>query len=361
MTLETETENQQAVNYTKTDLMLPVVKRKAIPLVKTDKAMPSGIESGIEPCVVDAALIKTKKIRKTKIGLETSEPVSSETEGGVLPGCDVQPPHDSALDQTISKIVYLWRQRQRWHRAEKTLILQGKALCRALCKGDKAEGSALFDKAQEGGDVDIATMAALTPFLASIKHFETPRKDLEKQINKLTKELPAYEWIESIKGIGALSYGGLIGEAGNLTNYPGVSHLWKRMGIAVIGDKRQRRVSDKEEALIHGYSPSRRSHLWNIGNGLIGAMGHGPRPMVGEDITLRSEWTEYQQMFVARCRYECETHPDLFKMATVEKNGETLESYPKHVQARAKRYVEKKFLRDLHARWRKEVLGIRDE
>ena len=81
------------------------------------------------------------------------------------------------------------RQRQRWHRAEKTLILQGKALCRALCKGDKAEGTALFDKAQEGGDVDIATMAALAPFLASIKHFEGPRKDLEKQINKLTNKL----------------------------------------------------------------------------------------------------------------------------------------------------------------------------
>lgn len=395
-------ETQQAIEPLTSRLVVPVVKRKANANMKPIRAKPSATEGVVVPFVTDDALTKTKKIRKTKSGTKTSEPVSSDSEGGVLsiresqllvdptltPNSKIRKTvnkmesatrlsseteggvhqdrdnllvADSALDQTISKLVYLWRQRQRWHRAEKSLILQGKALCRALSNGDKKEGTALFDKAEAGEDVGIATMAALAPFLASIKHFEAPRKDLEKQICKLTKELPAYEWIESIKGVGALSYGGLIGEAGNLTRYPGVSHLWKRMGVAVIGDKRQRRVADKEEALIHGYSPSRRSHLWNIGNGLIGGMGHGPRPIVNEDISLREEWTEYQKMFVARCRYECETHPDMFTLVTVEKNGEALESYPKHAQARAKRYVEKEFLRDLRAQWRKEVLGIRDE
>ena len=39
----------------------------------------------------------------------------------------------------IPVIIELWRRRQSWHRAEKSLTLQASAICRRYCEGDKTE------------------------------------------------------------------------------------------------------------------------------------------------------------------------------------------------------------------------------
>lgn len=352
---------EQAGSLPNTIKHMPVKKAKKAKITsETSIGMPSSLESGVIPIVVDAAIPKVSRKRKTIETVDTEADVSSSSKSAGHTPVEPHREDAGALLDLIDQLTYQWRQRQRWHRAEKALILQGKALCRSVCAGDKTEGSKLFEKVSSGetGDVDMAIVAGLMPFLLSIEHFETPRKAIEKDIEKLAKKLPAWKWIESIKGIGALSYGGIIGESGDITKYRSVAALWKRMGVAVIGDMRQRKVSGKEDALIHGYSPGRRSHLWNVGGGIIGGMGRGPRPFVGEDISLREEWTEWQKLFVERCRYECNKDPEKFPMATVEKDGEMKESYPKHVQNRAKRYVEKRFLRKLYAEWRREIYGV---
>ena len=251
----------------------------------------------------------------------------------------------------IGRIIYLWRMRQRWHRAEKSLILQGKALCRSLVDGDKDIANKMFDDAVAGKEIDEATMLALIPFLLSVEHFNAAREEREKELAKLAKKLPAYKWIESVNGIAAGGYASLIGEAGDIRDFKSVAALWKRMGLAVIEGGRQRRVTNADDALVHGYSPSRRSTMWNIGNGLIGGMGRGKRPAPGADLS-DYDWTDYQKLFVERCRYECANNPEKMALATVEKDGELRESYPKHAQSRAKRYVEKRFLRDLYAQWK---------
>lgn len=253
----------------------------------------------------------------------------------------------------IGKIQYLWRMRQRWHKAEKSLILQGKALCRSIVGGDKEEASDLFDLAAEGKEVEESTMLALAPFLMSIEHFSQSRNKYEKELAKLARKLPAYDWVKSIHGIGDGGYASIIGECGDISNYKSVSALWKRMGLAVFEGTRQRKMSNAEDALLHGYNPSRRSVMWNVGNGLIGGMGRGKRPSPGEDISTK-DWTDYQKLFVERCRYECANNAEKMPLATVQKNGEDRESYPKHAQARAKRYVEKRFLRELYSRWGQE-------
>jgi ribosomal protein L13E len=52
--------------------------------------------------------------------------------GTGLAGHDCYELHStSASEAAIIQIVQLWRMRQRWHRAEKSLILQGKAICRS--------------------------------------------------------------------------------------------------------------------------------------------------------------------------------------------------------------------------------------
>lgn len=301
---------------------------------------------------------KGKRVRKTGLHMEPKAISSSETEAVVHAQSETREHTGDGLSFTIDTIVYRWRQRQRWHRAEKSLVLQGKALCRSIVEGgDKDKASKLFDRAFEGkDDVDVATMAALAPFIDSIHHFITSRKAIEKELEKLAKKLPCWKIVENIHGIGPGGYASLIGEAGDLTKYRSVAALWKRMGVAVIGDTRQRKVAGAEEALVHGYSPGRRSVLWNIGNGLIGGMGRGKRPEVGASLD-DYEWTDYQKLFVERCRYECAKNPEKLPQKEVDKDGVMLESYPKHVQSRAKRYVEKRFLREMYAAWRNEILG----
>lgn len=256
----------------------------------------------------------------------------------------------------IADIRYRWRLRQRWHRAEKSLVLQGKALCRSLVEGgDKKLASEMFDAARKRfktGLMDTSPGAmCLAPFLCALPQFESQRVKIEKEATKLVKQLPICRWIESVPGIAPNGFVGIVGEAGDVSAYKSVASVWKRMGVAVIGNERQRRKSDVDEALEHGFSPSRRAVLWNVGNGLIGGMWHGPRPLVGEDIDANEAWSPYQKLFLHRCRYLVERDPKEAR-EPVTKAGVTKESYSAHVAAGAKRYVEKRFLRDLYSNWR---------
>lgn len=293
------------------------------------------------------APVKEKKARKAKV-VEATEVVQVSPENIYLPAHPLPP----GVREAINDIQIEWRLRQRWHKAEKSLILQGKALCRAWTDGDKTAASDLFDSVFKDAESDPAYADALQPFIVSIRHFQLKREAVEKIIAKRVRTLPVYGWVKDIHGIGDGGFASLIGEAGDIGSYKSVAAVWKRMGVAVIGDIRQRRVTDADLAAAHGYSPARRSVLWNIGNGLIGGMGRGKRPYPGQDIS-ETDWTPYQKLFVERCRYECARDPEKMPLKEVEKDGELRESYPKHAQNRAKRYVEKRFLRDLFAAWRK--------
>ena len=304
--------------------------------------------------------LPAKKRRVAKTAVKTTKCLSpddiyianisvGDTDGGVHVSNVTQLTIDTAV--TINNIQGLWRMRQRWHRAEKALILQGKALCRSLVhEGDKKLASDLFDKVESGDMANDVAFFNLQPFLMSIQHFRQSRTEIEKKLAKEAKKLPAYDWIKSVHGIGDGGFASIIGECGDISDYKSVSALWKRFGLAVIDGGRQRKVSNVDEAAIHGYNPSRRSVIWNCGTNLIGGMGRGKRPTLGADLS-QYDWTEYQKLFVERCRYECANNPEKMALATVEKDGELRESYPKHSQARAKRYVEKRFLRDLYAKW----------
>jgi hypothetical protein len=261
-------------------------------------------------------------------------------------------------DPTINKIAQAWRLRQRWHRAEKSLILQGKALCRAWTEGDKVQASKLFDACREaavhGSEPNVATpppdlQMALIPFIEAIERFEPERASVEKQLERLSRTLPVYPFIKSTKGMASgTSFASIVGEAGDIGTYKSVSALWKRFGLAVISGERQCKKSNADAALAHGYNPARRSVMWNVGSALIGGMGHGPRPLVGEDVSTREDLTVYQKLFVERCRIEVTRDETMRRPDTAAGK----ESYSTHASNRAKRYVEKRFLRDLYLVWR---------
>jgi hypothetical protein len=229
---------------------------------------------------------------------------------------------NAGLSFIIEEIREQWRRRQVWHRAEKSLTLQAKATCRRLVEGDKIKANALFKAAYTQCDNEIAEVAfaATFPLVEAGKSVELHRKTVEKRLLKLAAQLPIADFILGLRGVGLLSLAGIIGEAGDLSVYNGPAKLWKRMGVGIVDGGRQRRLLDKEAALRHGYSPSRRSHMWNIGSCIIKAGG----PL--------------KDLYVERKEYE------LAKPETASKL---------HAHRKAQRYVEKRLLREMWCEWRK--------
>ncbi|MEZ2410557.1 hypothetical protein AB6806_27550 [Bosea sp. RCC_152_1] len=230
------------------------------------------------------------------------------------------------LAPIIAEIREQWRRRQAWHRAEKSLTLQARALCRRLAEGgDKKEAEAIYNAAFSKGAHEMAeiALAAIFPLTEARDGVEKHRKLVEKRLVKLAKELPVASWVESVRGVGLASLAAIIGEAGDLSAYDNPAKLWKRMGLAVMPDGgRQRRIGGVE-ALDHGYSPARRSVMWNLGACIVKAGG----PL--------------KDVYDVRKLYEAER---------VETKM--------HAHNRAQRYVEKRFLRDLWSRWRRAAIDV---
>lgn len=231
-------------------------------------------------------------------------------------------PHgrNADLANLIAELREQWRRRQAWHRAEKALTLQAKALCRRLVEGDRKEADRLYGAALGKGEHPLAeiALAAIFPLTEARSGVERHRRAVEKRLVVLAKGLPVAPWVEATRGVGLLSLAAIVGEAGDLESYANPAKLWKRLGLAVMPDgTRQRRVGGAD-ALDHGYSPARRSVVWNIGSCIVKAGG----PL--------------KEIYDARKVYEAER---------VETKA--------HAHNRAQRYVEKRFLRLLWSEWRK--------
>src|SRR5690606_39445137 len=108
--------------------------------------------------------------------------------------------------QVIEEIREQWARRQNWHRAEKSLTLQAKALCRRLVGGDKGEAEKLYSAATKGKEHPLAdtAMAAMMPLLEARDSLEKQRKQVEKRLPKLAEETPGYHLVRETQGIGAL-------------------------------------------------------------------------------------------------------------------------------------------------------------
>jgi hypothetical protein len=210
-----------------------------------------------------------------------------------------------------------------WHRAEKSLTLQAKAMCRRLVEGDKKEAEVLYKSAINGGKHEHAQDAflAMAPLLSARDGIEKARLQVEKRgvalVGEVFKAMPSVgAFVEDTRGFGKLSLFGVIGEAGNLSVYSNPAKLWKRMGLAVINGERQRRKKD-EEGIEQGYSPRRRSLMWTIGDCIVKAGG-----------PLKELYNQRKEHEAPRVQTKM------------------------HAHNRAKRYIEKRLLRDLWRAWR---------
>lgn len=308
----------------------PVLPASSISkLGKTTSALPEKaieLESSPAPIAVAARV----GMPKGQIVTAAQQPNASESANVALSTAHTR---SSDHSHSIATLRELHRKRQDFHRSEKSLTLQVKAICRRLCAGDKDEADKLYTAMSKGAEDGQAMVAKdwTEPFIQARSILEGNRKQVEKDMAKVAKTLPVAEWVDGIKGFGVGSLAAVIGEAGDLSNYPTHSHLWKRLGLAVIDGGRQRLVSGAD-ALVHGYSPSRRSVVWNIGQCVFKSQSQRVDKETGE---VKIEAGEYRKVYDARKEYE---------MDRVETKG--------HAHNRATRYMEKKLMRDLWKAWR---------
>ena len=247
-----------------------------------------------------------------------NELVAVEEEGGQK-GPVTLHVHASLL---LSELKETHREREDFHRAEKSLTLQIKARIRRRWGVKPPEAKRIYKAMIGKGDDPRGELARAmnSRFLAARDMLEAERKLHQKRICELTRLLPVWAWAEQIRGLGALGLGQLIAEIGDLSNYPHWYHVNKRMGVAVIGEDRQRRIKG-DAALEHGYSPSRRAILWNVGESLIKQNQNGP----------------YRTYYIAEKERQREKMPD---------------ASDAHINNRAKRHMTKRLLKDLWQAWR---------
>ena len=234
--------------------------------------------------------------------------------------------------ELCAAIQELYRQRQDLHRAELRLTYQIQAVCRRFVRGDLTASRKLYTSLEGGASHPLTQQARLvTSALSSAREaIKAGRADVETALVHSAMNLPIWPRVRATRGLGALSVACLVGETGDLTNYGSHSKLWKRLGLAVIDGQAQRRVGGPE-ATRQGYSPSRRSLVWNIGSLMLRAQS--PR-----GATHRQPARE----------------PGRFRLGyDARKAYELANGLPKaHAHNRAKRYMEKKLVRNIWRAWR---------
>jgi len=193
----------------------------------------------------------------------------------------------------------------------------------------------------ESHDVIVAAIAARAPF-------DAIEKDATKAMKGLAATLPVWKSFgKDVRGFGVLSLATIVADAGDLGSYPKPGHLWKRLGLAVIGrgdgvaDVRQGGLSKsaaKSDWIAHGYSRRRRSRMFVIGDALVKSGAH------------------YRQIYLARKDYERSkallAGLTIAPAAKIPKASAAAFMSDGHVHRRAQRYMEKRLLKDLWRAWR---------
>jgi hypothetical protein len=272
-----------------------------------------------------------------------------------------QPPIVENLDvdahPVVNQLIEQWHRRQMWHRSEKSLTLQAKSMCRRIVDGDKDEAETLYKSALNGGEHPHALLAieAMQPLLEARDVIESYRDAVEKLLDSLAKQLPVAEWVKGIRGVGMMSLAGIIGEAGDLGKYSNPAKLWKRMGLAVMPDGDRQRMVSGDAAIDHGYNPARRSLMWTIGDVIV-KVG-GPYRLIYDQRkayeNAKNEAGEYKER-AAR----------MLKQKNLDKKTAAYKFYsegklpPMHIHNSAKRFMEKRLLRDLWRAWRDAMRGL---
>lgn len=186
---------------------------------------------------------------------------------------------------------------------------------------------------------------------AACAKFDEAENDIEKTLKKLVRQLPVWRsWAQHVIGLSELGVATIVGEAGDLSNYPKKGHLYKRMGVGFVNGARQGGLPSTASAaewIEHGYNRQRRSRLYAyVGVPFIKCVEQENRKA-----------SPYRLMYDKRKIYE---------VTQVEARGMTVSPAAKIPKAeadryvsekcihfRAQRYMEQRLLRDLWKAWKR--------
>lgn len=230
----------------------------------------------------------------------------------------------------LSVVVHLAREIAQFQRAATRLSLQAQAILRAYLGGSEKQPKKHWLALRRGTWVPPpGLISTLEPFLAGIATFEAIEAARKSELALVARDLPGAGFAASVRGLSLTGYGQMIGETGDLSAYDkGLAGLWKRAGLGLVGEGRQRRVKDAEAAALHGYSPRRRAVFWVVADILLRAQGRdaaaGP----------------YRQVY------------DRAKAAALAKDWTK-----GHAHNHAQRVMVKALLRDLRRAWKRDIAG----
>lgn len=186
--------------------------------------------------------------------------------------------------------------------------------------------------------------------------FDTMREDAEKEMVKLAAQLPApaVAFMETVPGFAEKGLATIVGETGDLSNYPTYKHLWSRLGYGCYGDpskdaksyagstwkvgsKWAGRKLASEEWVAHPFIAERYSLLQQIGESLT-------KKQLKSKLKTASGETEsqgyYGEIYVARRAWTKINRPDWT---------------PMHGKRDAERIMMKNLVRDLWSAWTGKV------
>lgn len=203
---------------------------------------------------------------------------------------------------------------------------------------------ALAGKEQLESDSYIAeTMAQELELLAqTLSLYEKRRDVIEGEMKKLVKQLPVYFWVKSIAGLGEIGLAVIIGEAGDLSKYHNIRHLWKRLGLAPFEKNDETRAMsqwhgnqlDADEWTSMGYSGKRRAEIYACVGESLGKHQLGSAAKAGTDFSVAKG--PYGHVYVARRNRCIAAHPDWSRG---------------HLHGDAMRVMTKAVLKDLWREW----------
>jgi hypothetical protein len=223
---------------------------------------------------------------------------------------------------------------------------RAKILARAEKIVEKIEkGKPLPAEDQEVGDMAGGLILSAA---ASREPFDRLRKEVEKSMERAAKQLPVWEWVSGVKGLGPVGLAVIIGEAGaDLREFSNPGKLWKRLGLAPLRGKAAKtwRLGGgltADDWMCLGYKPARRSEMWNRAPSLIKAQIEKVLDENGEDTGERIGTGPYGKAYLDRKKYELDRDPEMSKM---------------HAHNRASRYMEKRLLKHLWQAWRGQTVS----
>lgn len=133
-----------------------------------------------------------------------------------------------------------------------------------------------------GGKETHPLQKVILTHLAGIDEFNKLKGGLEREMLRWAKLLPVAAWVnrKEQRGFGLLFLAIVVGETGDLSNYPNPGKVWRRLGCAPWafdgknlmgatwrGGKEGKLPASEWES--YGYSPRRRSIAYLIGEGIV--------------------------------------------------------------------------------------------